>query len=238
VTTLKPTADFLFTSIPSIDDAELGGLLDDQGNGLQKILDDLRDRLAQIKEDGTLSPEGKREARREAVKELGDAARVIGQVEAVERLRGRVRTERETLRSPDFRLADDDGEPPSASDGGAEIRRRLERLRETREHGDLAVAELLRDAAESDNRAVLAAIEMDPMREHDPLVPRDVLEEVRQLHIQTRFPERAARLDARARAVDFLKTNLERASEVARELTGEPLFERDSGEFRVLHGDE
>lgn len=117
----------------------------------------------------------------------------------------------------------------------AEIRSRLERIRQTREHGDIEVAEIVRDAARNDRREILRAVENDPMRDHDPLVSEDALQEAVELHVRTRFPERAAKVDARARAVDFLSSNLQRADEVAREVAGEPLFPRDSDEFRVLH---
>lgn len=123
-------------------------------------------------------------------------------------------------------------------DPSAEIRSRLERIKNTREHGDLEVAEIVRDAARNDRRDILRAVELDPMREHDPIVPERVVEEAVEIHARRRFPDRLGRAERRARAADWMRSNLERADEVARELAGEPLFPTDSDELRVLHDGE
>lgn len=106
--TITPTRDFLFRQVPDLGDDELEELVAGQAEALQGLLDDLRSRLAEIEEDETLSQEGRKEARREAVQELRETARVVGRVSRTSKLRERVRSEREALRDPDFRLSEEE----------------------------------------------------------------------------------------------------------------------------------
>jgi len=229
VPTLHPTRDLLFPRIPNLDDSEIQEELEEQANGLQRLLDDLREQLAEIDADKQLSQDGRRAKRQEAVQKLREAARVVGRVEDTRKTAGFVAKRREGLLSPEFRFEDMDTE------GLGAIRKFL------RSQPGPERERLLREAAANGNSKVVAAAELDPLTEAglDPIVTDDVLAAVREIHSRTVAPEKWDKVDRRARAADYHTTNLERADEVARELSGgERLFPRDTDEFRALHGDE
>lgn len=219
---IQPTRDYLFDQAPGLESEELATILERQATGLQATLDRIREKTQQIESDRSLSQEGKREARADAAKELRRAARSAGMHERLEAIREEVESERERLEAQRLKIEGEDPDPAAER----EVRDRLRRIRD-RENGDLDVRAIVLEAAREDRRLLLRAVERDPLADVDPLTGPDTLREVRETHLRTRFPDRAQRLEEMGRVSSLMATNLDRADEVAVELTGAPLRESE-----------
>lgn len=232
MTTITMSRDLFMPEGVNLDDEDLQGAIERQATGLQASMNKLREELREIEDDPGLTDEGKRQAREEVAEELRSAIRESAMLDAMQGLREEADQEMERLVNPDHRLQIEDEDRDRALAAEREIREHLRSLR-SKENGDLEVQEALRDAAREDRRLMLRAVERDPLESVDPIVGEETLQEVRETHVQTRFPDRARSVEQKRQAAGVLEQNVERADELTRELAGTSVLQEPEGPREV-----
>lgn len=204
---------------PQVEDTELRAKVEGHATQADAFLVRAAEVADGINKDSGLSSEGRKARRSE---ERGKMAGPFGKliVGTVEHHREAIEVQEAKLMSPEARLAVDDPDSPRTMGAEDAWRGKFRELAA----GDPVQRESLRALlvreAQADNRMALRALEMDPTREAFPIVPPEVLNEVRHEHVRTRFPEAAARLDAHRSALAAIEVNAEAASRRLTELLG------------------
>lgn len=213
--------------LPGVEDEGLLDLVARQADTNRGALERVQEARDAAQEDPAVAEPGVRQRAREAVEEVRPAVERAG-LEPARDLLEKANTERGRLVA--HHLEPDDGGEAMPEEQAREIREHL------RGRDPLDVQGILREAALEDRRDLLRAVFGDPLGDVDPILPDDRLEEVRELHLETRFPKQMARIRDRERTADLLAENLRQANAIARRLAGAPLVEDDADDLRVLHG--
>lgn len=175
-------------------------------------------------------------AKQEELGKLADRTRKkfkeIVSAAPVERLEEKVELERKRYLSPEYKRlhvsppeTEDDEESVDMDDFRARQRRDEQEirasLRQREEHERLNI---VRKAVEEDDVAVLRAVELDPARSYDPLLPEETLEDLARAHAERKFPDEVREMDQLESAAGALKRNANRASQELARVTNDKRF--------------
>jgi len=167
-------------------------------------------RLREVRTSRSLTPVGRSEANAEIRAETEADPAWRREAERVEAARAEAEERRATLLSRRGGwLTPRDISEERAEDLAREVRDRLEARRASMSEDDFRreVRRMADEAARSDDRVVLRAIETAPLA----LLPEEALDEVRELHSRSVAPERWERADELAALADLFSGNLSRA---------------------------